>query len=410
MARKKGSTDLIINQVNVRPVNRRNIDIQKWRLAIQSAESLSFNRKQLYDIYAEILLDAHLRSITEKRVNAICNLQLRFFDEQNKEVDEIEMLIETSFFEQLLQEIVKAKIYGFTLLELDWQVSPDYKNKTYSIPREHVKPELGIVVANSGDTTGFDYTEHPFVIFAGSKTDLGLLNQASPLVIYKRNNVSDWADYNELFGKPYPQGSYSNDDTADLLTQAFEKAGFDAYMVAPEDAKITLHTSGSGSSNDNFKSLREAMNEELSILILGQNLTTKVSGDGSYAATSAHGEVEESIHTTDREFTLKVLNEQLIPILNNIGYKANGHFDFVYTDDISIDKRIDIDTKVAGLVPIDDSYFYETYGIPAPTQKKAVEKQDKTEKVNNPKLEHTNKLSILNLFKSFFQQRAVLKF
>lgn len=416
---KKTPENILINQVNVRPINRSNIDIQKWRQALKAAESMSHNRQLLYDIYEEIMLDAHLKSITEKRINAIVNLELKFFDDNNQENEEITKLVETSYFELLLKEIVKAKLWGITLAEVDWNPSEGNQNKTYNVNRKHVKPEFGIVAVNSGDTVGIDYTEHPFAIFAGDG-DFGLLLQACPMVIFKRNNVSDWADFNELFGKPYPQGKYTNPDTADLLTKAFEGAGFDSYMVAPDDADIILHQSSSGTgTSDLFANLRSAMNEELSILILGQNLTSMAGDTGSYAAAKKHGEVEESIHTTDREFVIRILNEKLIPVLNNSGFNVKGKFQFVYSDDVPLKDRILIDTQLASLVPIDDDYFYETYDLPKPSGTNAKTKettpppQEAVGKKGDDKSasqESGKKLSFNNLRRFFFPKRAVLNF
>ncbi len=403
---KKTPTNILINQVNVRPVNRTNIDIQKWRAALKTAESMSKNRQQLYDVYEEIMLDAHLKSITEKRINAVVNLEIKFFDKNNQENEELTKIISTSYFETLLKEIAKAKLWGISLMEIDWSNKEGYLNKTYTIDRKHVKPEFGIVALNPGDMQGVDYVEHPFAIFAGD-ADFGLLLQACPLVIFKRNNISDWADFNELFGKPYPQGSYTNTDTADLLTQAFEKAGFGAYMVAPEDAKIILHQGNTGTSNENYKALREAMNEELSILILGQTLTSTVGATGSYAASKTHSDVEESIHTTDREFVMRVLNESLIPVLIRSGFKADGSFQFVYGDDVNLTERILIDTQLSAIVPIDDDYFYETYNIPKPTgNSTAIVKEPKAKTdIKSEKLKFKDKFQRI-----FFQKRAVLKF
>lgn len=366
MAEKKNKTDkdVFVNYVNVRPINRRSLDIQAWRNAIKAAEAYMRNRVKLLDIYEEVLLDGHLKSLVEKRINAITNIQLRFFDNNQKEDNEINNIINKSYFEKLLQEIIKAKLYGYTLCELDWSTEEGYKNTTHSIDRRHVRKEEGIVVKMPFDSEGVSFTDHPFALFVDTKNH-GLLAQAAQYVIYKRNNNADWAEYNEIYGKPYAQGKYNNPDTADLLTEAFEKAGFDAYMVAPDDAEITLHSPSSQSSTTVFKDFRDVINEELSILILGQNLTSKVS-EGSYAAGKMHHEVEQSIHDTDREFVIRILNEKLIPVLQNLGYKADGEFKFIDTDDIPLKDRIMIDMQVANLVPVDDDYFYETYNIPRP--------------------------------------------
>jgi len=394
MAKKVDNKDknIIIKNINVRPINRVPLDISKWHNAIKYSEGLTYNKKQLIEIYKQALLDGHLTSLMNKRIDAITNLELKFFDNDNKEVDEINTLINTSYFEKALKEIVASIFWGYTLLELDWSNREGYNNTTYSIDRRHIKPELHIVVRETSDMSGIDYLEHPLALFAGS-SELGILAQACQYVIYKRNNTADWAEFNEVFGKPYPVGRYDNPDTAELLNEAFTQAGFDAYIIAPKDAEIDLKTTNSGTgSGDLFKSHRDAMNEEMSILILGQNLTTKVSGDGSYAATNSHHEVEESIHNSDREYTIKILNEKLIPILNRIGYNAVGQFRFVQADEMSLKDRIGVDAQLNNIIPINPDYFYETYGVPKGEQK-TIKEEESPDDMQEDEQEQEQKLN-----------------
>jgi hypothetical protein len=412
---KKQKPDIFINTINVRPPARKALDILAWRNAIRAAESLTRNRTQLLDIYEDIMLDGHLESIVGKRIDAVTNLELKFFKADNTPDDEINALINKTCFEKLLRAIIKAKFYGYTLIELDWRATPEYINQTHDIDRRHVKPEMGIVVKNPTDTTGVDYTQHPFALFV-QYDGLGILAKAAQYVIYKRNNTADWAEYNEVFGKPYPQGKYKHETSEKLLSDAFDKAGFDRYMVAPDDAEITLHTPFSASGSTDFSSFREAMNEELSILILGQNLTTKVGGGGSYAAARTHGEVEENKHISDREFTAKVLNELLVPMLQRAGYKADGAFSFIYGDVLKLTERIQVDTALAGLVPIPDDYFYTTYGVPMPDK---ADKKKKTELSRRPAMGATPQNWFIKMLaersrslaaRFFFRKSNVMKF
>lgn len=416
MAKKSENKNLIINQVNVKPVYREALDIKKYRNAHKSAEGMSKNRKQLYDIYDDVLIDDHLVSIIGKRINAITNLELKFFDKNNKEVEEMDKVINSTYFEDMLREIINAKFWGFSLLEIDWSTKEGYKNKTYNIDRRHVKPEIGQVVPNPSDNEGVDFEEHPFALFAGG-TGYGTLLSACPLVIYKRNNVVDWSDFNEVFGKPYPQGKYTNDETRELLTEAFTKAGFGAFIVAPADADIIMQQGNSGTSNENFKSFREAMNQALSILVLGQNLSTSID-KGSLAAAKEHSDVEDSIHTADREFVIKILNEKLVPILQRLGFVADGSFDFIYMDEMPLTERILIDAQVAAIVPVDDDYFYETYNIPKPTgtvtsrsaqakapQQKPVKDKNKPKPENKLSSDTERSRSVFKLFSDLFSKK-----
>ena len=58
----------IIQQIQVWQNRRAAIDVDSWRSAIKSAESIFFPRRTLlYDLYSEILLDGHLSAVTQKR-------------------------------------------------------------------------------------------------------------------------------------------------------------------------------------------------------------------------------------------------------------------------------------------------------------------------------------------------------
>lgn len=400
----KKTDNIIIRNVKVRPVNRINYDIQKWRNALKYAESENKTRYTLYDIYEEILLDGHLSSLITKRMNALTNIEMKFFDRTGKEVDEINQLINSFMFEKLLTEILLSKFWGFSLLQIN------LVNKNIdSIDRRYVKPEFNIVTQNGFETAGINYADYPDVLFAGDG-DYGLLLKACPYVIFNRNNTSDWAEYNEIFQRPYAKGQYDNDDTEKILYEAFEKAGFHSYMVAPSDAKIELITAAnSGSGSQSYEVFKNAMNEALSILILGQNLTTTVK-EGSLAASQTHADVETGFHNADREFVIKTLNERFIPILQHFGYNADGEFKIIYTDELPLEKRILIDAQLANIIPIDDEYFYETYNIPKAKVKKEKEEEEEEKETEDKKLTATKSTFFEKIGKLFFQKRAVLKF
>ena len=130
---------------------------------------------------------------------------------------------------------------------------------------------------------------------------------------------------------------------------------------------------------------------------------------------------------------LDVLNYELTDIFTNLGMNtAGGEFSFVVPQDKNLSARIliDMQLKNAGL-PMDDDYFYETYGIEKPKNyeelKKAKEartpdlnvkpeekeepedgkeKEDKEDEKDDSPEEKTNKKKenfFKNLFSSFFQ-------
>lgn len=370
----------VINHVNVRPVIRQSQDIQKWRMALQIAEQDHEQRKQLYDLYSEIMLDGRLKSLVQQRIARITNTDITF-KVDGSELPEIEALTETGFFTEFLTEALMSRFYGHSLLECYWPAPGQSGGVTNLIPREHVKPKRGIVTKNHWDTSGLLYRERPFsdyVIEVGKPTDLGMILEACPYVIYKRGGFGDWAEFAEVFGMPFRWATYNSEQSRGILESALSEAGSAGFVVAPEDAKLQFFNPTAGSaSNDIFRFLVDQCNQELAITILGNTMTTQEAKNSGYAQSVTQMQTQDALHADDRKFILRVLNEKVTPYLERIGYKVNGgRWAFEDEDNLSLTQRIEIDMKVNSIVPIADKYWYEKYNLPMPDGTEAPDPED----------------------------------
>jgi SPP1 gp7 family putative phage head morphogenesis protein len=368
-----GDEKILVNHVNVRPTKRDTQDIAKWRNAIMQAEGHTQQRSKLLDLYKDMLLDGHLESVIGRRVKRITNKPLVFVKEDGTVVDEVSDLSKKTFFHDLLCFIIEQKFYGHSLIEILWPpMGKDQSSaKTKLIPRKHVKPRWGIVTEQEWGLEGVDYREDPFkdhVIEVGDPEDLGLLMGVAQYVIYKRGNFGDWSEFNEVFGMPFRWATYNNETSRKVLEQALEQAGSAGYVVAPEDANLQyLNGNISGNGSDAFRFLREACNEEISLKILGVTMTSTEARSSGYAQSKTHQEAEDEVTQDDRLFALRYLNEKLIPILERLGYPVQGgEWQYLEKEKLTLAQRIEIDLKVASKVPVGESYWYETYGIPKP--------------------------------------------
>lgn len=364
----KPKGDIIVNQVTVRPVNRQSLDIQKWRNALIMAEGDYDQRVLLYDLYDDVLLDGHLCDAIDKRVNAITNASLQFVDAKGKPIEAVNEILETTFFEEFLTEVMQSKFWGHSLLELDWGAPGSKKGTTSLVPRKHVKPRLGIVTQQQWGMDGISYRDRPNIIEVGKANDLGRLLQVSQYVIYKRGGFGDWAEYAETFGTPFRWATYNNEQSRTVLETALAQAGTSGYVVAPTDANLQfLNANPSGQGDMLYNRLREACNEEISVTILGNTMTTTEAKSSGYAQSYTHAESQSDLHKSDRRFVLRVLGEMLTPYLASIGYPVKGaKWTFYDEERISMEARINIDMQVASKVPIPNYYWYERYNIPAP--------------------------------------------
>ena len=172
-------SSIIVNKLEVRPVVRQTQDINKWRMALQTAEGIGQQRQYLYDLYSEVLLDGFLKSVIGKRRLNITNAQLTF-TKNGEALEDVVALTKKSYFADLLKHIIDARFYGHSLIEIVWSKDT---GETVLIDRRHVKPRYRIVTQNSWDTEGYRFDEAPFtekVMAVGEDEDLGVLLECCP--------------------------------------------------------------------------------------------------------------------------------------------------------------------------------------------------------------------------------------
>ena len=238
---------VIIQNLTIRPINRIEVDIERWRNAHRSAEAMVPRRTQLYDLYFDILLDAHLASVVEKRLLAVTNIEWQFLNAAGEPVDYINDWIDSPDFETVVKEILNSKMWGYTMLEFDFYSDGTFS--VYVIPRKHIRPELGVVAFEQTANAGINIREGNFantVLEAGDVKDLGKLLVAAPYVIYKRNNYGDWAQFIERFGQPLIDATWDGYDEGQrqMLLNALESMGSGGQIVRPAGTNLEFLTGG----------------------------------------------------------------------------------------------------------------------------------------------------------------------
>lgn len=352
---------LVLNQIVIKAPSREIVDVGKWREALKSADR--GKRTKLYDLYEDVMLDTLLSSAIDKRRMAITNADIAF-TVNDKSVDEMDMLIDSPEFEDLLEMIFDSKMWGHSLIEFDFANGFN----PVLIPRKHVDPVAKIIRINQTDETGISYAEDPFFLEVGDAKDLGVILKAIPYAIYKRGGFGDFAQAVELFGVPFRKATYNSWEPGqrEEVLKALEAAGGAPYAAIPEGSNLEFVANSTNVNANLYTNFIKSCNEEMLYAIVGQTMTTQ--NGSSKSQSDTHKEVEEGINKADRRFIQRILNTKLIPLLESRGYPVKGGwFSFVEGgESISLTDRIEIDTQIAQRVRIPDSYWYETYGIPMP--------------------------------------------
>ncbi|MBS4063022.1 MAG: DUF935 family protein [Chitinophagaceae bacterium] len=400
---------IVLNQIDVRPWTRREQDVTSWRNAHRSAESYIPRRLLLYDLYADVELDGHVEAVTGKRRDAVTTANWQFVDKEGKPVDAINQLIDSVGFEELLEEIINSKFWGYSILEPtfyqnedgSWEMSPNL------IPRLNYRPELGIVAKDSTAEDGINIREGYYaktIMEVGKVKDLGLYLKAAPYQVLKRGGLGDWALFVQVFGNPIVDATWDGFDEGQRLKllEAITALGSGGALVRPAGTDVKLIENKTNANGDLQDKFMVFLNKEISKALLGSTETTEASKSSGYAQSETHADQDERKNESDINFTRRILNSRFIPILRAHGFDVQGGRFIIEGEDNELTVKESFDMQMRLLdkgLPIDDDFFYETYGIPKPAnytqikKDKEAEKEERIKAQNNPKTGKTVKLS-----------------
>jgi hypothetical protein len=211
VSKKEGQvmeSGLVIQNINIRPVQRTKEDIQSWRTKHQQAESINGSLVPLYDLYDDAQLDGYLKRLIWKRILGVTKHKLQYVDSEGMEIEDTDALIDSLQFFYLRECIQMQKAWGIAVIEL---FNENGKLKVFDVPKKHIRPKEGKICTEQYGFEGIIYTDPPYnktVVQIGRYDDFGYLLQASAYAIYKRGDIADWANYAQIFGMPFREARY----------------------------------------------------------------------------------------------------------------------------------------------------------------------------------------------------------
>jgi phage gp29-like protein len=358
-----GARTIVLTQTQ-----RFNIDIATYMSAIRGAENVDYSRRvKLYDLYSEILMDAHLSSVVGKRKSAILFTPI-VFKRDGVPDDNINRQLQSPWFYRFLADVWDAQAWGFSLFQ--FYMDGEWLNYNL-IPRKHVDPVKRLIMCRQTDINGETWDNFADLLFVGNHDDLGTLAQAAPYIIYKRNTLADWAQFSEIFGMPVREYTYDgNDENArwQILRDMLNDGGA-GVVIRPEGTGFRFVESGNKTgSAELYERLTERCNAELSKLFLGNTLTTEASDTGTQALGTIQKKSENLINLSDRKYILNILNYDMTDIFAAFGINTEGgEFEFVEPEEVDANDKMAIIEKLHNMgLPISHDYLYKQFGIEKP--------------------------------------------
>ena len=359
-------------------------DMNAYMQSVKAARGIDFsNRARLYDMYDSASLDLHLSGVIAKRMRGVTKIPIEF-RRNGVPDDAINNQIKSPWFKQLRKDLVMSEFWGFTLVQ--FFLNEEGNIRYDLINRKHYDPIHRKLLKYQGSMDGVPIDDFPDMLFVGSERDLGIYAELLPAVLYKRGDMSDWAQFCNIFGMPIREYTYDagDEDARRRVIADARRQGANAAYIHPKESELKLVEAGNKTgSSELYRAFAEYWDSKMSIRVQGNTLTTDAKSTGTQALGSVHKEEEDEMNSDDRDFILDILNYDMRPIFASLGFNVEGG-EFVYAkkDKINPAQQIDIVQKLSSMgLPIDDDYLYETFCVAKPDNYKQLKEEKEAAKV-----------------------------
>ncbi|WP_339813958.1 DUF935 family protein, partial [Zunongwangia profunda] len=318
----------------------------------------------MQEVNEDIMLDGHLTGITENRTLRTTNKQYIFAIDGIKDDKLSEFITDQEWFEFITDEAHKSTYYGYSLLWVKEYV-PGQIKEVELIPRGLVIPQKKVLLYSYDADRGIDFSEiDDILIYAQFYGHVGLLEKAAPYAILKRHSWGSWDEFEELFGIPIRIAKIASqsETVKNEVAGWLEDMGSAPYGVFPIGTEVDIKENSKTDSFQVFYKKIEALDKELSKLVLHQTMTTE--NGSSKAQGSVHENTLGEVVYADEKKMLAFLNRRLVPAMRKLGYNIPDNAKIIVEKTTDPNKQIDIDgVLLKNGVKLSKNYIEETYGV-----------------------------------------------
>jgi hypothetical protein len=362
-------------------------DAQKFNIALQSAESVMYpNRFLLTQAYQQIILDGQVQSAMLQRKSKVLNQRTILRNSAGEADEEKAKLLSSKWFYDFCSIALDTIFWGFSLVQFG-QITNDEFENVELVPRIYVVPENSIVRSNTATVTeGVNFTEPPYnnwCIGIGEKRNLGIGMYLAPYVIWKKNAMSAWAEFAEVFGSPIRVGKTDvrDEETRSNMASMLANMATSSWAVLDLNDSIELAQASRTDAYQVFDKMVERCNSEISKIILGQTGTTD---EKSYSGSAnVHENIADMISNQDLLNLEYIVNSQLLPMMNRLGFGLDGYrFEFDKTEQLSMLDQLEVDKVLMTKYNLNIEYLEKKYNVEIDDADSAAEGELNSDVVN----------------------------
>ena len=350
-----------------RYISHTRTDIADWRNAEMLTESPDNPRFwRLQDIYKDVANDALLSSQIANRQEPVLSLRCELVsDNGDVDADETERFNNMPILQDLVQAILDAEIYGYSVVELS--SGRDARPCVSTLPRRNIDPIFGRFFP---DATNFehipyrDLKEYGKYILEFRANHIGLLNKVVPHVLFKKFAQSCWSELCEIYGIP-PRFLKTNTQDPEMLQRAetmLREMGSAAAFVIDQSEELSFAT-GVTTNGDVYNNLITLCDNQISMAICGA-IIGQDTQNGNYSKEKSNQELLQRLINSDKRMVELAMNSTVLPAFRKLGWIADKNLQFRFA--VSEDTEA-LWQKVLAVLPykdVDSDWLSEKFGMP----------------------------------------------
>ena len=300
-----------------------------------------------------------------------------------------ESLASLDRFRDVLDHMALAIGFGISVAELVWEdgrlidIVPVPHSRLVADANE---PWRMRIRTEDDPSVGVALDEHPakWIVHTptrrpGRHFDGGVLRASVLLYVAQNLSFKDWLIYSQIAGMPVRVAQFEpgtpEADKRELL-KMLEAMGTDAVAAFSKSIDLQF-IDGAGKGARPYEPLQDYCNTEITILWLGQSLTTDIRGEGSRAAAEIHDRVREDLLVDDiADEAATIRRDVLRPIVQ--ARFGDGAAAPVFRRSLveSVDTRVLAETLAVAVKDLGMSvparWVHRALGIPEPAADEAV--------------------------------------
>lgn len=338
-----------------------------WTMTTAEDDPKNWRLQNIYEF--DVDQDAMITSQTENLINKCLKTEFSLKSSAGKiDEEQTKKLANSIGFREIRKKIHEAKFFGYSLIQMQVIQLDGGKQalKVEMLPRQNVVPKKGRFYEDYSEDKWIAYREMAefgsYLVEIDSGT-VGKFNKAIPHVLFKKFAFSCWSELCEIFGIPMRvlKTDTQNKVVLARATKMMREIGAAAWAIIDESESMEF-AKAVDSNGDMFKSFKDALNNEISMLVSGVIYGQDTVNGNRSKDESAQIILNENVGALLKEEEM-TQNSIIIQALIQIGFlKGDVVFEFDPTEDM--DKLWTRTKDTMSEFDVDPAFITSKFGIP----------------------------------------------